>query len=109
LVPAFDSRDDLVWVFSPNEGARFGVGVGDEGMDRVFEVLHGAKDAALEAALGEGCKQTFDGIEPGRRGRSEVEDEAGMTREPLQNLGMFVRGVVVDDDMDGLLGVVPVL
>ncbi len=46
-------------------------------MDRVFELLYGAKDSALEATLGEGCEQTFDGVEPGRRGRSEVEDEAG--------------------------------
>jgi hypothetical protein len=32
-----------------------------------------------------------------------VEDEAGMTREPFQDLGMFVCGVIVDDDVDGLL------
>jgi hypothetical protein len=32
-----------------------------------------------------------------------MEDEAGMTSEPFQDLGMFVRGVVVDDDVDGLL------
>jgi len=33
-----------------DEGAWFGVGVGDEGMDGVFEVLHGAEGSALEAA-----------------------------------------------------------
>jgi hypothetical protein len=44
---------------------RFSVGIGDEAMDRIFEVLHGAKDPALEATLGE-LEQTFDGVEPGR-------------------------------------------
>ena len=30
-----------------------------------------------------------------------MEDEAGVVSEPFQEHGMFARGVVVDDDVDG--------
>jgi hypothetical protein len=35
------------------------------------------------------------------------EDEAPMAAEPFQDLEMFVRGVVVDDDVDDLFSVAP--
>src|SRR4029077_9198397 len=41
----------------------------------------------------------FYGIEPGRRGRGEVEVEPRMPFEPGAHLGMLVPGVVVDDQM----------
>jgi hypothetical protein len=59
-----------------------------------------SKDATLEASLGQESEQTFDGIEPGCRSRGEVEDKTRMVREPFQNLWTFVRGVVVDDEVD---------
>ena len=34
-------------------------------------------------------------------GRGEVEDKAGMATQPFQNFGMLMRGIVVDDDVDG--------
>src|SRR5262245_41144978 len=36
----------------------------------------------------------------GSRGRSEVEDKARVASKPLQDFGMLVRGIVVDDGMD---------
>jgi hypothetical protein len=80
-----------------------GIGIGDEAVDCIREFLERTKHAALEAALGEERKQTFDSIEPGCRGRGEVEDKARVASEPFQDLGMLVRGVVVDDDVDDQL------
>ena len=31
-----------------------------------------------------------------------MEDKAGVASKPFQDLGMLVRGVVVDDSVDGL-------
>jgi hypothetical protein len=33
----------------------------------------------------------------------EVEDEAWMLSNPFQHVGMLVGGIVVDDDVDGLV------
>jgi len=33
-----------------------------------------------------------------------VKDKARVASEPFQDFGMPVRGVVVDDDLDGLFG-----
>jgi hypothetical protein len=33
LVPSFDGSDDGVWVFGPTEGARIGIGLGEEAID----------------------------------------------------------------------------
>src|SRR6266567_3838749 len=61
------------------------------------------KTPRLRRRLVKGGEQAFDSIEPGCRGRDEVEDKAGVASEPFQDFGMLVRGVVVDDDVDGLL------
>ena len=45
-------------------------------------------------------EEAFDGVEPGRRGRREVERPAGMPGQPFLYLGMFVGRVVVDDGVD---------
>jgi hypothetical protein len=58
LVPSFDSGDDFVGVFGPDEGLGIGVGIGDEVVDCILEVLEGTEDATLEAALGQEREQT---------------------------------------------------
>jgi hypothetical protein len=45
-------------------------------------------------------EKVHDGAEPGGRGWSEVENPARMARQPGQDFGMFVGGVVVEDDME---------
>ena len=62
------------------------------------------KDAALEAPSGEGGEEALDGVEPGRRGRREVEHPSRMAGEPGLDLGMLVRGVVVEDRVDQFAG-----
>src|SRR3954454_11668896 len=69
-----------------------------------WSTRHGAEDAALEATLRQSGEEALDGIEPGARGRREVESEALMAVEPGTHLGMLVSGVVVEDDVDGLGG-----
>ena len=71
-------------------------------IDCSLKFRNGSEHAALEAAVGELGEETFDGIEPGRRGWREVEGPAGMLREPFAHLRVPVSGIVVDDRMDRL-------
>lgn len=103
-MPSFDGSDYLVGIGGPCE--RFGVfvGLGDEAVDGGLEVDEGVKDAALEASFGELGEVTLDGVEPGAGGRCEVEGEALVTVEPGPDLWVLMSGVIVEDDMDGLVG-----
>ena len=76
----------------------------DVALDGGLQIDDGMKDAALQALSGQGGEEVLDGIEPGARCRREMEDPAGMTLEPGHDFGMFVRAVVVEDDMDHLAG-----
>src|SRR4051794_24747558 len=49
------------------------------------------------------AKKPLDGAEPGVRGRGEVEGEPVVAVQPGANPRVFV-GVVVQDDVDGLVG-----
>ena len=99
-MPSFDSGDDFVGVFGPNKGPWIGVCFSDEVVDRTFEFLDRAEGATLEAPLGQEGEHAFNCVEPRGRSRSEVENETRVARKPFQDLGMLVRGVVVDNDMD---------
>ena len=63
-----------------------------------------SEDAALQSALGQLGEEALDGVEPGARGRGEVEGEARVAGEPLAHLRMLVGGVVVEDHVDELSG-----
>ena len=91
--------DDGVDGCGPAE--RLGIGVvGVEVVaDRLVQFDDGAEDAALQAPLGQGGKQALDGVDPGGRGRREMDVEAGMPGQPaLHGLGL-VGGVVVEDQV----------
>ncbi len=74
----------------------------DVALDGGLQVDDGMEDAALQALSGQGGEEVFDGVEPGTGCRREVEDPSGMTLEPGHDFLMFVRSVVVEDDMDHL-------
>src|SRR5512140_2060330 len=78
------------------------IGLFDEAVDRSLELDDRAEDAALETALGELGEEALDGVEPGAGGRREVEDEARVALQPRLDLRVFVRGVVVEDDVHDL-------
>ena len=82
------------------KGLGLSVCLGDEAVDGDLEINDGSEDAALEASARELGEEAFDRIEPGRRGRGEVERPARMLRQPLAHLGMLVGGIVVDDGVD---------
>ena len=62
-----------------------GVGVGglDVAMDGGLELGDGAMDAAAQGALGEQGEQALDLVDPGGRGRREVDVEARALGEPV--------------------------
>ena len=103
MVPTPDGSDDFVGVGGPGERARIVVGFAQEPVDGGLQIDDQAEDAALQSPFGELGEEALDGIEPGCRGRGVVEDEARMALEPGADLGMLVRGVVVEDDVDVLL------
>ena len=61
-----------------------------------------SENSAFEAAFGEGCEETLDGVEPGGRGRREVEGPSRIARQPLAHDRMLVSSVIVEDGVDGL-------
>src|SRR5450432_3041449 len=69
------------------------------GVDALDEFLDVAKGAAADGLLGDEAEPAFDLIEPRGISRSIVDVVAGMPGEPGANLGVFVGGVVVDDEM----------
>src|SRR6202521_6208072 len=84
----------------PYEGLWVVIGFGEISVDGSLEVDDAAEHAALETLLGQFGEEALDGIEPGSRCRGEVEGEARLSFEPSPHLGMLVRGIVVDDEME---------
>ena len=64
-----------------------------------FEIGDGCEDAASDFSAGDGREESFDGIEPRRRGRREMAGPSRMVGQPPQDIGMLVRSVV---DVDSL-------
>lgn len=63
--------------------------------DGVLEI--GLEDAAPNASTGDDREEALDGIDPGGRGRREMEDPARVIGQPFQDLGMLVGGLIIDD------------
>src|SRR3974377_1326389 len=76
------------------------VGFLQEAVDGGLETDNRAEGTAFEAALGQFGEEALDRIEPRGRGRGVMEDKAGVPVEPGANLGVLVRGVVVEGDID---------
>ena len=98
-LPAPDLFDDGVGIGGPGEGLGVFVGLREEAVDGGLEIDDALEDAALEPLLGQLGEEAFDRVEPGGRGRGEVEVEPRMPFEPGANLGMLVRRIVVDDQV----------
>jgi hypothetical protein len=76
----------------------------DEAVDFFDEVGGGLEGATTDGALGDEGEEAFDLVEPGGIGGREVNVPTRTAGEPSLDLGMLVRGVVVDDEMDVELG-----
>ena len=63
-MPASGGGDDYVGIGGPFEGFGLCIVVIEEAIDGGLKVGHRVEDAAFEPSLGEGCEETFDGVEP---------------------------------------------
>ena len=99
LFPTPDFFDDGIRVSGPDKGLWVVIGFGEVAVDGGLEIDDAGEHAALEPLPGQLGKEPFDGIEPGGRGRGEMEMEPRMTFEPGADLGVLVRRVVVDDQV----------
>ena len=99
MFPAFDSGEDALWIGGPYEGLGIGVCLGDEVVDGDLQVNDGSEHASLEATARELGEEAFDRIEPGCRGRGEVERPAGMPGQ-IGAPSDVVGRIVVDDGVD---------
>ena len=104
MVPTFDGCDDFVWIGSPGKGFGVFVCFCDEAVDSSLEIDEGVEDAAVEPPLGEFGKETFDSVEPRTGCWREVENKPLVAIEPSPDLWMLMGGVVVEDNVDGLVG-----
>src|SRR5271154_3736404 len=101
-MPAPDGGDDFVGVFGPCERLRCLVVVGEIAIYRGLEVDNALEDAALESPLGQDGEEALDSIEPGSRCRREVEDEARMTSQPLDDLRVLMGRVIIENHVNDL-------
>ena len=101
-MPAFDGGDDFVGIGGPSEGFWVGIGLGDEAIDGGLQIDDGAEDATLQSSLGQLGEEALDGVEPGTRGRREVEGEALVPGQPGADLWVRVGCVIVEDKVDDL-------
>ena len=77
---------------------------GQVAVDGGLQVDERMEDAATEAAAGELGEEALDRIEPGCRGRGEVERPARMPGQPSSDFGVLVAAIIVEDHMDQLAG-----
>ena len=68
-------------------------------IDFLDQVFHTAKGSPAKSSLRDAIEPNFHLIEPGGIGRSEVDVEPWPRGEPSSNSQMFVRGVIVHDDV----------
>ena len=102
-MPSGCSGDDFIRVGLPSEWLWVGVVVCDVSIDCSLQIDDADKGATFEAPFGQYGKEAFNRIQSRGAGRREVEGDARVASEPRDHLGMFVGGIVVEDDVDGLL------
>jgi len=90
LFPSVDLFDDSVGVGGPDEGFWILVVLGEEAIDSGLEIDDGMEHTAFQPPFRELGEEALDGIEPGGRGRREVEMEPWMALQPCLDLGVLV-------------------
>ena len=87
LFPTPDLFDDRVEICGPRERFRIVVGFGEVLVDGGLEIDNALEDAAFEPLSGQFGEEALDGVEPGRRGRGEMEIEPGCRSSQARTLG----------------------
>jgi hypothetical protein len=76
----------------------------EEAVDRGLQIDDRMEYAPLQSSLCQRGEEPFDSIEPRARSRRKVEREPFMPVEPLTDLRVLVRRVIVEDHMNRLAG-----
>ena len=58
------------------------------------------KNATAQGSLGEVPEPALDQVQPGRGRRREMQVEPGMFTQPRFHIGVFVRRVIIDNEVD---------
>ena len=95
-----DFCKDLFGGFAPDEGLGVGIVVFQIIANGSFEFGNGSEYATTDALLSDQAEEALDLIEPGGRGRGEVQVKAGVLGQPCLNVGMLMGGVVLEDEVE---------
>ena len=96
----FDFPEDRIGCSGPDKRFCLRVVGTNEAVDFGHEVPDAAETASADGLLGDQVEPDLHMIEPGRVGRRIVDVITRTGRQPLFDLGMFVRGIVIDDQME---------
>src|SRR5580658_100274 len=92
--------DDVLDRGRPDEGLRIFVPGAQELIDRALQMRHAHEAAPTYRLIGQFSEPTLYQIQPARTGRNKVTDEARMLLQPSLHMRLFVRAVVVHDQME---------
>ena len=99
-----NASEDVVGVGRPSE--RFGIVVVffEIGCDGAFQGREAFEGATADAFVGDLGEEAFHLVEPTGTGRSEVNVVFRVAGEPAADRGSFVRGIVVQNEVNLLTG-----
>jgi hypothetical protein len=92
-------REDLVGGLGPAERLAALVPAITESADRLHQLSDAGEGAAADGLAGDDPKEDLDQVQPARRGRSEMQLDAGMFGQPGPHGRGLVGGVVVQHQM----------
>lgn len=92
--------EDRIGRRRPRKGLGFGVVSVHEVVNLGHEVFHALEGPVANGLLGDPTEPEFHLVEPGRIGRGVMDMVAGARCQPQPHLRVFVRGIVLDNEMD---------
>ena len=98
--------EDDIGFGGPLEGLRFGVALGEPGLDGSLEFGDALEYAAADLLAGDFGEQPLDQVDPGRRCWCEVQLEARMLGEPSLGFSWAVRFTIASRT-SALIGFLP--
>ena len=88
---AFYLLQDVGGFSSPDEGLGVGVVLSDVSLNGLDQLANIGKATASDLLLSDVSKEALDHVEPGSTGRSEVNIEPWMARQPRLHSRVLVR------------------